>query len=94
MEGLTTLVWMLLGLVVRFGLPVLMTALVIVGLRKLDETWQSSARSPGWRWPGSRSKIAAAGTKRAVLKSNASSARPTTARKCPAGRFSGMTTAR
>lgn len=46
MEGLTTLVWMLLGLVVRFGLPILMTALMIVGLRKLDETWQSSARFP------------------------------------------------
>ena len=46
MEGLTTFFWMVLGLAVRFGLPILMTVLVIAGLRKLDETWQSSARSP------------------------------------------------
>jgi len=46
MEGLMTIVWMLLGLTVRFGLPILMTVLVIIGLRKLDENWQSTASSP------------------------------------------------
>lgn len=46
MEGLTAFFWMILGAAVRFGIPVVMTVLVMVGLRKLDETWQSSARMP------------------------------------------------
>ncbi len=46
MEGLTAFFWMILGLAVRFGLPVALTILVMVGLRKLDETWQSSAGAP------------------------------------------------
>jgi len=46
MESLTAIMLMFLGLLVRFGLPILMTALLIVGLRKLDELWQSSAVEP------------------------------------------------
>ena len=46
MESLMAFIWVIIGLVVRFGLPILVTALVIIGLRKLDEIWQSSARTP------------------------------------------------
>ena len=46
MESLLTVLWMTLGLLFRFGLPILTTALVILGLRKLDEIWQHSASGP------------------------------------------------
>jgi len=46
MEGLIAFFWLLFGLLVRFGIPILVTLLVIFGLRKLDEIWQSSASSP------------------------------------------------
>ena len=46
MESLIAFALMVLGLLIRFGLPILMTALVIVGLRRLDEIWQSSASEP------------------------------------------------
>ena len=46
MESLTAFAWIVLGVLVRFGLPILLTALVIVGLRRLDNVWQSSAGEP------------------------------------------------
>jgi len=46
MESLTAFAWIVIGLLVRFGLPILLTALVIVGLRRLDEVWQTSAGEP------------------------------------------------
>lgn len=46
MESLNAFAWLVLGVLVRFGLPILLTALVMVGLRRLDEVWQTSASEP------------------------------------------------
>lgn len=39
----TAILTLILGLVIRLGLPLLVTALIVVGLRRLDIRWQKEA---------------------------------------------------
>lgn len=40
-----TVTTVLLVMLLRFGLPILMTALIVYGLRRLDKRWQEQARN-------------------------------------------------
>ncbi len=44
MEALNTLVTIAVGLTIRLGVPIALTALLIFVLRRLDERWQAQAR--------------------------------------------------
>ena len=44
MDWFLTLAAMIMGLVVRFGIPVLLTAVVIFILRRMDDRWQAEAK--------------------------------------------------
>ena len=46
METITSLLFLLAGLLVRLAIPIAVTALVIYGLRKLDARWQAEAQIP------------------------------------------------
>jgi hypothetical protein len=46
MQGLIEASAVVLGLFLRFGIPILVTALVIWSLRRLDERWQREAKQP------------------------------------------------
>lgn len=46
MQGLVEAGTVLLGLLLRFGIPILVTALLIRFLRRLDERWQREATQP------------------------------------------------
>jgi hypothetical protein len=58
MDGLMSILAVLLGLLVRFGIPILATLLIVLWLRQLDEKWKEQAvtgiglraRNPGcWK---------------------------------------------
>ncbi|MBI2334144.1 MAG: hypothetical protein HYU84_18620 [Chloroflexi bacterium] len=40
---ITAILALILGLVVRLGLPLLVTVLIVIGLRRLDMRWQKEA---------------------------------------------------
>jgi hypothetical protein len=44
MEPLNTIVTIAVGLIVRLGVPIALTALFIFVLRRLDERWQAQAK--------------------------------------------------
>lgn len=44
METLNTLVTFAIGLTIRLGIPIALTALFIIILRRLDERWQAQAK--------------------------------------------------
>ena len=46
METITALLALLIGLLVRLAIPILVTALLIVLLRRLDAHWQKEAHLP------------------------------------------------
>lgn len=47
MEGADVILSVAVGIVVRFGVPISLTALAIFLLRKLDTQWQQDAESKG-----------------------------------------------
>ena len=47
MQGLPESLAVLLGFVLRIGLPLLLTGLAVWGLKKLDERWQAEASDGG-----------------------------------------------
>ena len=46
MEALTSLLYVLAGLLVRLAIPIAVTAVLIYFLRKLDARWQAEAQIP------------------------------------------------
>ncbi|HKJ39136.1 MAG TPA: hypothetical protein VJ972_10190 [Anaerolineales bacterium] len=46
MESITSLLFILTGLLVRLAIPIAVTAVLIYGLRKLDARWQNEAQAP------------------------------------------------
>jgi len=46
MEAIISLLFLLLGLLLRLAIPIALTALMIYLLRKLDSRWQSEAQLP------------------------------------------------
>ena len=46
METISSLLFLLAGLLVRLAIPIAVTAVLIYGLRKLDTRWQSEAQRP------------------------------------------------
>jgi hypothetical protein len=46
METITSIAVVLAGLLIRFAIPILLTALLIFLLRRLDIRWQAEAREP------------------------------------------------
>ncbi len=45
MEWFSTLTSLIIGFVLRFGIPIAVTAVVIILLRRLDERWQAEAKA-------------------------------------------------
>ncbi len=45
MEWIDGIAALVLGLVIRLGIPALITVLLVLGLRRLDERWQAEAES-------------------------------------------------
>ena len=53
MEGLMSILVVILGLLARFGLPIAVTLLIVLWMRRLDEQWKKQAE---WELPFSRSR--------------------------------------
>lgn len=45
MDALTAIITLIVGLLIRFGVPILLTVILVYLLRRLDERWQAEARS-------------------------------------------------
>jgi len=46
METITSLLFLLAGLIIRLAIPIAVTVVLIYGLRKLDAHWQLEAQTP------------------------------------------------
>jgi hypothetical protein len=46
METISSLLFLLAGLLIRLAIPIAVTAVLIYGLRKLDAHWQLEAQTP------------------------------------------------
>ena len=46
METINSILFVLIGLLVRLAIPIAVTAVLIYGLRKMDARWQVEAQSP------------------------------------------------
>ena len=44
MEALNALLTVIIGLLIRFGLPIILTVILVYLLKRLDERWQAEAR--------------------------------------------------